>query len=288
MKKRVFGIFFVMLLSLSLTFLVFAADDVPRLVDEAALLSDSDAEALLGLLDEISERQQMDIVVVTVNSLQGASSMEYADDFYDYNGYGFGEERDGILFLISMEERDWYISTTGYGITVFTDAGLEYISERFLDDLSEGEYAAAFTTFAELCDDFITQADTGEPYDVGNLPKEPFWLVGSLVIALAAGFIIALIATGVMRSQLKTVYSEKERSVLVSPCQPEGEAKRQWLEGPGRLQYPSFVFRQYPWRQGREILSRFLYADHIPHILWQGRGKFHSLSCDRMREGDPM
>lgn len=207
MKKRVFGIFFVMLLSLSLTFLVFAADDVPRLVDEAALFSDSDAEALLGLLDEISERQQMDIVVVTVNSLQGASSMEYADDFYDYNGYGFGEERDGMLFLISMEERDWYISTTGYGITVFTDAGLEYISERFLDDLSEGEYAAAFTTFAELCDDFITQAKTGEPYDVGNLPKEPFWLVGSLAIALAAGFIIALIATGIMRSQLKTVYS---------------------------------------------------------------------------------
>ena len=121
------------------------------------------------------------------------------------------------------------------------------------------------------------------------------------------------------------------RSVLVSPCQPEGEAKRQWLEGPGRLQYPSFVFRQYyeiiaqlgkccerrcifalaqviqesfryifkpcvpifglravPRGEGEGILSRFLYADHIPHILWQGRGKFHSLSCDRMREGDPM
>ena len=42
MKKRVFGIFFVMLLSLSLTFLVFAADDVPRLVDEAALFSRSE------------------------------------------------------------------------------------------------------------------------------------------------------------------------------------------------------------------------------------------------------
>lgn len=208
MKKSIFRIFFVLMLSLYLAIPALAADGTLRLVDEAALLSDSEAADLSEQLDEISERQQVDIVVVTVDSLAGASPMDYADDFYDYNGYGFGEERDGILFLISMEERDWYISTTGYGITAFTDAGLTYISEQILDDLSEGEYAAAFTAFAGLCDDFITQADTGEPYDTGNLPKEPFWLTGSLVIALGAGFIIALIVTGIMRSKLKTVHSQ--------------------------------------------------------------------------------
>lgn len=134
--------------------------------------------------------------------------MEYADDYYDYNGYGFGPEKDGILFLISMEERDWYISTTGFGITAVTDAGREYMSEQFLEDLSEGEYAAAFTTFAELCDDFITQARTGEPYDVDNLPEEPFWFAGNLVIALAIAFLISLIATGIMKGKLKSVRSQ--------------------------------------------------------------------------------
>ena len=99
--------------------------------------------------------------------------MNYADDFYDYNGYGYGENRDGILLLISMENRDYWISTYGYGMTAFTDAGLAYIQDQFLSDLSDGNYFESFTTFAELCDSFITQARTEKPYDTGNLPRPP-------------------------------------------------------------------------------------------------------------------
>lgn len=208
MKKRIFSIFFVMLLFFLPTSMAFAAEDAPRLVDEADLLSDSEETELRDKLDEISERQKVDLVVVTVDSLEGKSPVEYADDFYDYNGYGFGDEYDGVLFLISMEERDWYISTAGYGITAITDAGREYISEKFLEDLSDGEYGAAFTTFAELCDAFITQAREGNPYDVGNLPKEPFPFLMNLAIALIAGFILSFIVTSVMRGKLKSVHSQ--------------------------------------------------------------------------------
>ena len=187
-----------------------SAADLPRLVDQADLLTDSEESALSDRLDEISERHQFDVVVVTVDSLEGETAVVYADDFYDYNGYGFGDERDGILLLISMEERDWCISTTGYGITAFTDAGQAYISERFVTDLSVGDYAAAFTNFAVLCDAFITQADTGEPYDIDHLPQEPFDLVWNLAVALIIAFVISLIVTGIMRGQLKTVHSQSE------------------------------------------------------------------------------
>lgn len=182
-----------------------AADDLPRLVDMADLLTDSEEADLSGLLDEISGRHQVDIVIVTVASMDGASAVVYADDFYDYNGYGYGDKRDGILLLISMDERDWYISTHGFAITAITDAGREYISEIFVNDLSLGDYAAAFTNFARLCDDFITQAKTGEPYDVDHLPEEPFEPILSLVTAFAIAFIIALISTGIMKGQLKSV-----------------------------------------------------------------------------------
>lgn len=187
-----------------------SAADLPRLVDQADLLTDSEESALSDRLDEISERHQFDVVVVTVDSLEGETAVVYADYFYDYNGYGFGDERDGILLLISMEERDWCISTTGYGITAFTDAGQAYISERFVTDLSVGDYAAAFTNFAVLCDAFITQADTGEPYDIDHLPQEPFDLVWNLAVALIIAFVISLIVTGIMRGQLKTVHSQSE------------------------------------------------------------------------------
>ena len=180
-------------------------DTKSRLEDMAELLSDSEKTALLAKLDEISERQQADIVVVTVDTLDGMTPMEYADDFYDYFGYGFGENNDGVLLLISMEDRDWWITTTGYGITAITDAGIEYISEKFLSDLSDGEYAEAFTTYAELCDEFFTQAKTGEPYDVGHMPKEPFNFAWCLAGALVVGYVVAAIVTGRMKRQLETV-----------------------------------------------------------------------------------
>lgn len=208
MNKKIFSVFFALLLSVIPVFPTLAAGDLPRLVDAADLLSDSEEAALLDTLDEISERHQVDVVVLTLDSLEGESAMVYADDFYDYYGYGFGSGRDGILFLISMGERDWCMSTTGYGKTAFTDAGQAYMSEAFTDSLKDGDYMAAFTTFAELCDDFITQAKAGAPYDVANLPKAPFSFGGGLVAALLVGFIISLIATGIMKDQLKTVHSQ--------------------------------------------------------------------------------
>ena len=176
-----------------------------RLVDNADLVLDTEEATLLKKLDEISERQQLDVVVVTVESVGDKTPTEYADDFYDYNGYGFGENHDGILLLVSMENRDWHITTTGYGITVFTDAGIEYLSKQFLDDLSDGNYAAAFTTYAEKCDEFITQAKTGEPYDVNNLPKEPFDFLMWILISVVVGLVAAYVITKIMKGKLKTV-----------------------------------------------------------------------------------
>ena len=113
---------------------------LPRLVDEADVLTVEEEADVLEKLDEISERQQFDVVIACINSLGGESAQDYADDFYDYNGYGFGEEKDGTLLLVSMEEREWYISTCGYGITAITDAGVSYLSDQFLPEMSDGNY----------------------------------------------------------------------------------------------------------------------------------------------------
>jgi uncharacterized protein len=131
--------------------------------------------------------------------------MEYADNFFDYNGYGQGSTRDGLVLLISMEERDWWISTCGYAITAFTDAGIDYIGEKVTSYLTDGDYAAAFEEFAVQCDIFVKQARAGEPFDTHNLPKEPFNKGMALVIALVAGLILAFIYTGKLKGELNTV-----------------------------------------------------------------------------------
>lgn len=182
----------------------------PRLVDGGDLLTDSEEEELLSMLDEISERQQCDVVVVTTDSLNGRSAMECADDFYDYNGYGFGENRDGILLLISMEERDWHMSTCGYGITAFTDAGMDYMADKFTPLLSDGFYSEAFTKYATLCDEFITQAKTGKPYDKGNLPKgtiSPIMIPISVLIGIVIAFILGKKKKAGLKSVVKKAHA---------------------------------------------------------------------------------
>ncbi len=215
MKKRMTAFLWIVVLCLSFGIAAFAKEEPARLVDMANILSKSEESRVLAALDEISRRQQLDIVVVTADTLDGKTPMEYADDFYDENAYGFGEERDGVLLLVSMEDRDWWISTTGYGITVFTDAGIDYISEQFLSDLSDGNYAQAFICFADLCDKFITQAKTDRPYDIGNFPKKPFSLAMNVCIALVVGFIFAIVVVSVMAGNMKSVRFQRGASDYV-------------------------------------------------------------------------
>ena len=199
MKRKLFTLMLILCLVAGLSLTAYASSN--HLVDDAGLLTDTEAANLEAKLSQISDRHNVDIVIVAVDSTDGKSPMDFADDYYDYNGY----RTDGILLLVSMDDSDWWVSTTGYGITAITDAGLDYMSDRFVPYLSDGEFAQAFEKFADLCDEFITQAKTGDPYDSHNLPKEPFSLVTNLLIALGIGLVAAWIVTGSMKAKLKTV-----------------------------------------------------------------------------------
>lgn len=179
--------------------------DPTLLVDDAGLLSTSEEKDLLDLLSEISEKNKLNVAVVTVNTLGRKSARTFADDYFDENGYGYGDSEDGVLLLIAMREREWYITTAGRAIRIFTDAGLDYIGDRVADSLSDGEYAEGFETFADLCDDYIAQAKSGAPYDYGNLPKGSFPLGKYLLISAVIGIAVGFVSVCVMASKLKTV-----------------------------------------------------------------------------------
>ena len=211
MKRKLFTLMLILCLVAGLSLTAYASSN--HLVDDAGLLTDTEAANLEAKLSQISDRHNVDIVIVAVDSTDGKSPMDFADDYYDYNGY----RADGILLLVSMDDSDWWVSTTGYGITAITDAGLDYMSDRFVPYLSDGEFAQAFEKFADLCDEFITQAKTGDPYDSHNLPKEPFSLVTNLLIALGIGLVAAWIVTGSMKAKLKTVRQQAKADDYMTP-----------------------------------------------------------------------
>ena len=57
-----------------------AGSELPRLVDDADILTDSEEKELNQQLDTVSEEQECDVIIVTVDSLNGKTVEEYADE----------------------------------------------------------------------------------------------------------------------------------------------------------------------------------------------------------------
>ena len=193
------------------------ADLYYRMYDGAGVLTEDEDNELEDALEELSLRQSFDVTIASIESLEsvGADSMEqFADDLYDYCQFGYGTDRDGVLLLVSVGDRKWHLSTCGYGITAFTDAGIQYLGQQLTPFMAEGDYAGAFRTFVQWADDYVTAAREGHPYDVNTLPREPLSPM-YLVLALGIGLVLAWVIVGVMKGQLRSVAFQENAASYV-------------------------------------------------------------------------
>ena len=104
-------------------------ENTVKVIDDAELLTNEEETKLYKQVQKYIEKYNMDMVIVTINHNNKASSMEYADDFYDYNNYGIGDDKSGVLFLIDMQKRKMWISTTGSAIEIYNDVRIDKILE---------------------------------------------------------------------------------------------------------------------------------------------------------------
>jgi uncharacterized protein len=223
--KKICPILFALLLLLSLSLPVYAAEELPDyVVDNAGLLTAEEEEKLRQWIVEYNAELQLDIVIVTTYGTDGKGIQAYADDFYDRNGYGYGTDNTGILLLIDMESREWYISTCGEAIYIFTDYGLDQLGQTILPWLSEGAYYRAFQAWISALSPYVKAYHAGSPVD-GYVPPDEYESpygeeiyyyddhVGVTVkpfpIALIIGLVAALVTILVMRSRMNTAKLQK-------------------------------------------------------------------------------
>ena len=207
--KKFICVLFALVMCFTVSVVSFADGEVyPRLVDQGEILTDSEEAELLAKLDSVSVKYGCDLVIITLDTLDGEDVEETSNVLYESLGYA----DDCLLFLLAMDTRDWAVSKNGFALEAFTNAGFDYIFEKIKSELGNDNYFAAFTAYADLCDDFLAQAKAGNPYTKDNLPKDPFNTGMNLVICVAIGFVIALIATGAMKGQLKSVRFKSEAS----------------------------------------------------------------------------
>lgn len=188
-------------------------------VDNADLLTQTEENELSKKLQDISDELQFDVVVVTTNSTGSKTATEYADDYFDYNGYGRGSNNDGALFLVDMGDRKWAISTSGYGIEAIVDSALDDMEEEIVPYLKSGDYDGAFNEFADLTYDIVNDAKNGKSYSnsTTSTTKNHKNIGTNLIVAFSIGAGISLIIILVYRSKLKPVKCQKEAKEYIVP-----------------------------------------------------------------------
>ncbi len=187
--KRITVLLVCILMTVSLVPLAAATGDF--VWDNGDVLTTQEEQQLQSTILSIVRQYDFQPIILTVWSLDGRTAQSYAEDYFLSSGYGAGENKNGILFLISMEYRDWAIVTHGDTRDVVTDSDIDDIADRILPDLSAGRYYDAFDGFLQ---GVVSQYKS----------YENRW-VTHLLIALAIGAVAAGIAIFVMRRGMNTV-----------------------------------------------------------------------------------
>ena len=209
----------------------------PYVLDQAELLSESQRSSLETRAAQLSEEHGCNLYIVTVNDFT-----EFNPDIYEaskgiYNFYdlGYGEEKDGVLLLLSMNDRDY--SLLGHGDRGETICGYEsswLIEDEFLDDFRRNDWYGGFSDYLEACGQQLTKLENGEDITEGadiitgpngqeyhsyNAPGAstpmPSWL--KLLIGLGAPSLIALIVCSTFKAQMKTARERTTAEEYVVP-----------------------------------------------------------------------
>lgn len=187
----------------------------PLILDEAGLLTDAQKLRLEDQAQKIASKYDCNPYVLTVTSLDGASLREFAKTYYQEHKLGSGDYRNGILFLIAMDSRDYVTITYGrnpkdstdYGVAIlaFTDYGISKLEDDVVPKLSEGDYFTAFHTYLTDCETYLSYYSQGEAFDKGSrLPGAPLFSPVQILIIIFVPLLIALIVCLIFKAQMKT------------------------------------------------------------------------------------
>ena len=217
MMKRIASLLTVLALLMCLTLSV-CADAVTCITDNAGLLTSEEIAALEEKAAQLTETYGIHAVVLTVASLDGARAQDYADDFYDHNGYS----EDGVLFLLVMAEREWYISTCGNVIYALTDYGIQQLGDEVVPYLSNALWYEGFDAFLDSLPAYLDARENGAPVDGfadysgdyyhGDREEVVYYeedTSPSLLLSLLAGVVVAAVVVAGMRGSMNTKRSQR-------------------------------------------------------------------------------
>lgn len=241
MKRRFLAILTSLLLLLMVPLTV-SAEELSLVIDNAGLLTDEEIQDLSVKAAALRNQYQTDVVILIEGSLDGELPQDYAEDCLIWQDYGYGDDYNAILLLLSMEERDWCITTSGEAIFVLTDYGKQASMEEALSYFGNDDFYNGFQVWLDGLPVYFDAFYNGEPIDgyadySGDYYhgvrdeivyyEEP--VTPSFFLSLIIGLIAASVSVLIMRFSMNSK-------------RPQGDAANYLIQGSYHLRKEKDVF----------------------------------------------
>ena len=204
-----------MVATLTATALVEAADQLlaeqsapatPYVIDDAKLLTLEQRQELNAYAEKITETYGMGIYIMSVEDFHNYGEEPQIFDvlwnYYHDNSLGYGADRQGMILMLSMAERDFatffYGEDTEYAFNGFGQAQLE---NYFLDDFGSDDWYDGFMDFLVASEDFMAKAAAGEPV------RDNPWSLASVFVLIA--LFVSFVVTRLLWMKMANVAAQK-------------------------------------------------------------------------------
>ncbi len=253
MKKKIISFLLVLVLAAAVTapaLAVVEQSDVYYVADYAGVLSDDIEERIISANVDLEQKcKGAQIVVVTVEYLDGMYADEYAMTLFNNWGVGSKTENNGMLLLLAPGENKFWL-TVGAGISgSFTDRmANEYLSKYFEDEFDKGNYEKATENILEELFSWyagyynVNQNNSGgsySNYDDGYYYYDDYGYDGgfSIIVWLFIILIIVLVFVSAIAADRRRHYAYYQHLGIPVPAYHFwyiwGGPHRVWWYGPG-------------------------------------------------------
>ena len=215
MKKRVICLLLVLTAVLALcgsVSVMASGAELYYVTDDAGILTEEEDLKLEAMAEQVSQTYGVGVYIVTVEDYEEFEiGTVYETTYTIYHEYnmGEGEDRDGIMLLLSMAERDWAMFCYGgQSEYAFDEYGQEQLEGVFLDDFADDNWYNGFTDYIRACSTYLEQAAEGKPVRRSK--------VGPVLIAVGGSLFLAFLALGLIWRSMKSVRAKTTANHYIS------------------------------------------------------------------------
>ena len=180
--------------------------------DAAGLLDENENMQLEKMAETVSQKYGVGVYIVTLEDYQDV----YPNDVYKatytiYHNFTMGEgpNRDGIMLLLSMNDRDWAMFCYGSRCEyAFNSYGQQKLEKVFLDNFGENDWYGGFEDYIKECSVYLEKAASGKPVRAS--------LFFPILIVIGLSLLAAAVIVSVIWQKMENVLKKATANAYVS------------------------------------------------------------------------